>query len=149
MHVLAVLGALLAVVAASGRMMTKHEIRERQLEAAKRWQTSDPQSVKRSGVHNITFTNPKASGDSNATSKYLIRLIHVLPEFYVDGKSLPLVDFDVGPSWAGLLPISNNPNETRKVCARVVYARHSSADIKDISSFFGFSLPVPKGVLMI
>lgn len=36
-------------------------------------------------------------------------------EFYVDGTTLPLVDFDVGPSWAGLLPISSDPNETRKV----------------------------------
>lgn len=40
---------------------------------------------------------------------------HALSEFYVDGGSLPLVDFDVGPSWAGLIPISGAPNETRKV----------------------------------
>jgi carboxypeptidase D len=63
MRLLTVLATLLAVVAASGRRMIKHEIRERQLEAAKRWQTSGPQSVKRSGVQNITFTNPKASGE--------------------------------------------------------------------------------------
>ncbi|KAG1844120.1 hypothetical protein C8R48DRAFT_780417 [Suillus tomentosus] len=31
------------------------------------------------------------------------------------GTSLPLVDFDIGPSWAGLLPISNSPNETRQL----------------------------------
>jgi len=49
------------------------------------------------GVQNITFSNPKASA------------------FFVDGKSIPLVDFDVGPSWAGLLPISGDPNETRKL----------------------------------
>ncbi|KAG2038256.1 Alpha/Beta hydrolase protein [Suillus americanus] len=110
MRLLAVLGALLAVVAASGRWMTKHEIRERQLEAAKRWQTSGPQNVKSNGVQNITFTNPKAS------------------EFYVDGRSLPLVDFDVGPSWAGLLPISNSPNETRQL-------------------FFWFFPPGPQGSL--
>ena len=29
--------------------------------------------------------------------------------------SIPDVDFDIGPSWAGLLPISGDPNETRKV----------------------------------
>ncbi|KAG1845213.1 Alpha/Beta hydrolase protein [Suillus tomentosus] len=99
MHLLAVFAALLAVVATNARRMTKHEIGEHQLEAAKRWQTSSFQSqgVKRSGVQNITFTNPKAS------------------DFYVDGTSLPLVDFDVGPSWAGLLPISNSPNETRQL----------------------------------
>ena len=36
-------------------------------------------------------------------------------DFYVDGAAIPLVDWDVGPSWAGLLPISNNTNETRQV----------------------------------
>ncbi|KAG2053778.1 alpha/beta-hydrolase [Suillus hirtellus] len=99
MHLLAVFAALLAVVAANARRMTKHEIGEHQLEAAKRWQTSGSQSrgVKRSDVQNITFTNPKAS------------------DLYVDGTSLPLFDFDVGPSWAGLLPISNSPNETRQL----------------------------------
>jgi len=41
---------------------------------------------------------------------------YIRAEFYVDGTSLPLVDFDVGPSWAGLLPISNRSDETRQVC---------------------------------
>lgn len=36
-------------------------------------------------------------------------------EFYVDGKSIPDVGWDVGPSWSGLLPISNKTDETRKV----------------------------------
>ncbi|KAF8584818.1 alpha/beta-hydrolase [Ramaria rubella] len=45
----------------------------------------------------ITFKNPKAK------------------EFFVDGTSLPDVDFDAGPSWSGLMPISNSPNETRKL----------------------------------
>ncbi|KAG6846794.1 hypothetical protein H0H93_011834, partial [Arthromyces matolae] len=36
-------------------------------------------------------------------------------EFYVDGTSIPEVDFDVGPSWSGLLPISSAANETRKL----------------------------------
>lgn len=48
-------------------------------------------------AQNITFTNPAAS------------------QFYVDGNSIPLVDWDVGPSWAGLLPISSDPNETQKM----------------------------------
>lgn len=59
---------------------------------------------------NITFTNPKAS------------------EFYVDGSTIPEVSFDVGPSWAGLLPISSSPNETRKL-------------------FFWFFPPGPQGSL--
>ncbi|KAG1741367.1 Alpha/Beta hydrolase protein [Suillus lakei] len=106
--------ALLAATAASARTLTKHEVRERQLEAAQRWQTSGPattsENVRRSGVQNITFTNLNAS------------------DFFVDGTSLPLVDFDVGPSWAGLLPISNSPNETRQL-------------------FFWFFPPGPEGSL--
>jgi len=116
MRLLAAFAALLAVVAINGHRMTQHEISERQREAAKRWQASGSRNLKHSGVQNITFTNPKASGNWSATSQHLIRLIYVRPEFYVDGKSLPFVDFDVGPSWAGLLPISNSPNETRQVC---------------------------------
>ena len=33
----------------------------------------------------------------------------------MDGSSIPDVDFDIGPSWAGLLPISGDANETRQV----------------------------------
>jgi hypothetical protein len=33
----------------------------------------------------------------------------------VDGTSIPEVNFDVGPSWSGLIPISGAANETRKV----------------------------------
>ncbi|KAF8604918.1 alpha/beta-hydrolase [Ceratobasidium sp. AG-I] len=45
----------------------------------------------------ISFSNPK-------TNDYL-----------VDGTKIPEVDFDVGPSWSGLMPISGNANETRKL----------------------------------
>ncbi len=38
-------------------------------------------------------------------------------EFYVDGTTIPDVDWDIGPSWSGLLPISSDPKETRKVRA--------------------------------
>ncbi|KAG0692282.1 Alpha/Beta hydrolase protein [Suillus ampliporus] len=114
MRLLPVFAALLAVVTAGARRITKQEVSERQLEAAKRWKTSRPATgalnVKHNGVQNITFTNPKAS------------------EFYVDGSSIPFVDFDVGPSWAGLLPISNSPNETRQL-------------------FFWFFPPGPEGSL--
>lgn len=41
-------------------------------------------------------------------------------EFYVDGTTIPDVDFDVGPSWSGLLPVSSDPNETRKVRSRTL-----------------------------
>lgn len=36
-------------------------------------------------------------------------------QFVVNGTGIPEVDFDVGESYAGLLPISQDPNETRKL----------------------------------
>ncbi|KAG8710190.1 hypothetical protein FRC11_004764 [Ceratobasidium sp. 423] len=45
----------------------------------------------------INFSNPKAA------------------DYLVDGTKIPDVDFDVGPSWSGLMPISGNANETRKL----------------------------------
>ncbi|KAF8671642.1 Alpha beta-hydrolase [Rhizoctonia solani] len=45
----------------------------------------------------ISFANPKAA------------------QYLVDGTKIPEVDFDVGPSWSGLMPISGNANETRKL----------------------------------
>ncbi|KAF8905762.1 Alpha/Beta hydrolase protein [Gymnopilus junonius] len=77
------------------RQLRKPDVHARQVEAAKRWSNSH---VRRStGVQNITFSNPKAS------------------EFFVNGSAIPEVDFDVGPSWSGLLPISGNKNETRQL----------------------------------
>ncbi|KAJ7039116.1 alpha/beta-hydrolase [Mycena alexandri] len=45
----------------------------------------------------ITFSNPAAE------------------QFFVDGTTIPDVNFDAGPSWSGLMPISGDPNETRKL----------------------------------
>ncbi|KAF9471362.1 alpha/beta-hydrolase [Pholiota conissans] len=45
----------------------------------------------------ITFKNPAAK------------------KFLVDGTRIPDVDFDAGPSWSGLMPISGAKNETRKL----------------------------------
>ncbi|KAF8512401.1 alpha/beta-hydrolase [Gautieria morchelliformis] len=56
------------------------------------------ENVKREDISStITFHNPKAK------------------EFFVDGTTLPEVNFDAGPSWSGLMPISSNANETRKL----------------------------------
>jgi hypothetical protein len=54
----------------------------------------------------------------------------------VDGSTIPLVDFDVGPSWSGLLPISADPNETRKVRVKVL---RYTALVGLTASFFSFS----------
>ncbi|KAJ7661534.1 alpha/beta-hydrolase [Mycena polygramma] len=101
---LSVLGA-----ADARKMMNKAELHARQVEAAKRFDHTT-RALPAAKVKNITFSNPKAS------------------EFYVDGTSIPEVDFDVGPSWSGLMPISANANETRKL-------------------FFWFFPPGPEGSL--
>jgi carboxypeptidase D len=36
-------------------------------------------------------------------------------KFEVNGTGIPLADFDIGESYAGLLPISQDPNETREL----------------------------------
>ncbi|CUA74019.1 hypothetical protein RSOLAG22IIIB_05365 [Rhizoctonia solani] len=62
--------------------------------------TTQPQLPQARAVHKrttISFSNPKAA------------------EYLVDGTKIPDVDFDVGPSWSGLMPISANANETRKL----------------------------------
>ncbi|KZP07780.1 alpha/beta-hydrolase [Athelia psychrophila] len=101
-----------ALICAEARQMSKEHLRAKQAEAAQRWESSNTRrsKVAGGGVKNITFTNPKAS------------------EFYVDGTSIPEVDFDIGPSWSGLLPISNKTGEKREL-------------------FFWFFPPGPEGSL--
>ncbi|PFH45326.1 hypothetical protein AMATHDRAFT_71834 [Amanita thiersii Skay4041] len=104
---------LAATPAVNARQISKRELHARQAEAAKRWAADNfnkRKVIASPGVKNITFSNPKAS------------------QFWVDGAHIPEVDFDIGPSWAGLLPISSDPNETRKL-------------------FFWFFPPGPEGSL--
>jgi carboxypeptidase D len=50
------------------------------------------------------------------TARYELRnKIKCLPAFAIDGTGLPEVEFDIGESYAGLLPISDSANETRKL----------------------------------
>ncbi|KAJ9654601.1 hypothetical protein H2198_006347 [Neophaeococcomyces mojaviensis] len=42
-------------------------------------------------------------------------LNNVTQKFVVNGSAIPEVDFDIGESFAGLLPISDDPNETRQL----------------------------------
>ena len=59
--------------------------------------------------------------NENSKSRHSIFPLHVLfilmieSEFVVDGTKIPDVPFDVGESYAGLLPISTAKNETRKL----------------------------------
>ena len=41
--------------------------------------------------------------------------------FYVDGTTIPEVDWDAGPSWSGLLPISGDKDETRKASVPICF----------------------------
>ena len=74
-------------------------------------------------VKNVTFSNPAASGELQFNSRSVLSYPRDVGRcadcgilaFYVDGKTIPEIDWDVGPSWAGLLPISGNKDETRKV----------------------------------
>ncbi|KAI0655251.1 alpha/beta-hydrolase [Cubamyces menziesii] len=94
------------------KFIRKDELHARQAEAAARIKANLPRSVSGSkkGARNITFTDPRASA------------------FYVDGTTIPDVNWDIGPSWSGLMPISSHPNETRKL-------------------FFWFFPPGPEGSL--
>jgi carboxypeptidase D len=117
-------GALCVAPGVDAHKMTKPQIKARQAEAAQRWRTlSAAKGPSSGGVKNITFSNPKAS-----RKHFFFNLVVYqkcrrskgsddvrVAEFWVDGSKIPQVDFDIGPSWSGLLPISNNPGETRKV----------------------------------
>jgi carboxypeptidase D len=101
------LRALLALACTAASFVTAHkhdglftrqdELQSRQLEAAKRLQPSLLERRQSSDGKNLTFSNPKAL------------------DFWVNGSAIPEVDWDIGDSYAGLMPISDDPNETRKV----------------------------------
>jgi carboxypeptidase D len=132
----------------------------KRLEAAKRWEHSargrnGAGDFRRatdisppSRVKNITFTNPKASGAyaTGWVSPLPVFLSHVLLEFYVNGATIPLVNFDVGPSWSGLIPISSAADETRKVWLLENFTDDGFA-LLILQLFFWFFPPGPEGSL--
>lgn len=63
----------------------------------------EPQVAKR-------FPAPRPSGGPPTYSSTVIPETNKTAKFKVDGTSLPDVDFDIGESYAGLLPISDEPN---------------------------------------
>lgn len=81
-------------------METAMEIQREQLDRLRSIVTPNMNAMKNlrlAAPPTITFKNPKAKA------------------FLVDGKTIPDVNFDAGPSWAGLMPISGAKNETRKL----------------------------------
>ena len=57
---------------------------------------------------------PNVSLDSILNHFHYLTAILIVG-FAVNGSGIPEVDFDVGESYAGLLPISSSPNETRQL----------------------------------
>ena len=120
----AALLGLLACGNADAKMLSKADMQAKQSAAAERLATmsSNARGSGGTAVKNITFTNPRASG--RHVVLLCCNVTDNVTEFYVDGKNIPEVDFDIGPSWAGLLPISDAANETRKV--QILISRFSS-----------------------
>jgi carboxypeptidase D len=65
----------------------------------------------------------------------------------VNGATLPLVNFDVGPSWSGLIPISGAANETRKVKLLESITGNFGLALFIFQLFFWFFPPGPEGSL--
>jgi carboxypeptidase D len=55
-------GVLCVAPCIDARRMTKHSMKAKQLEAAKRWKPEGAFKDASGGVKNITFSNPKAAG---------------------------------------------------------------------------------------
>jgi hypothetical protein len=128
MHSLLTIVSSLLVVLGSvhGRLHSKSQTRARQVEASHAFNLRARAAASGAGhghqPQNITFHNPKAE------------------KYYVDGRSIPEVAWDVGPSWSGLMPISSKPNEERQVriCAFILLHRRQ---LVHICSYFSGSSP--------
>ena len=64
----------------------------------------------------------------------------------MNGAAIPLVDFDAGPSWSGLIPISSAENETRKVLLSETFP-YDGFVLLIPQLFFWFFPPGPEGSL--
>ncbi|KAK4506376.1 hypothetical protein PRZ48_000106 [Zasmidium cellare] len=60
------------------------------------------------------FAQPARNASQPHSDKFHF-LARKSKHFAVDGKSVPDIDFDLGESYAGSLPISSDPHETRKL----------------------------------
>ena len=121
-------GVLFLAPFAVARYASSKSLNARRLEAIHRWESSARDRTREdkerratyapapARVKNITFSNPKAARACAEIEPFCVAPSNALPDFYVDGATIPLVNFDVGPSWSGLIPISSAANETRKVC---------------------------------
>jgi hypothetical protein len=86
------------------------------------------------------FANPNAASELRPFKLFTFWVLSAsVAEFHVNGTKIPLVDFDVGDSWAGLLPISSHANETREVCSSA-YIPYTKRFLIPASFSFGIFL---------
>lgn len=116
--------ALVALIQPSWRRQRsltqkRRELPERRSASA----SASPHTNKRDATRRGSprFANPKAASESHP-SKFCLSRTYCSTGFLVNGQTIPEVNFNVNDSWAGLLPISSNPKETRKVrwCACIL-----------------------------
>ncbi|TFK67288.1 alpha/beta-hydrolase [Pluteus cervinus] len=131
---------------ASAVQISAAQIHARQAEAAKRWakksRSVNPQEAfiekiranQRRDGEDVDTTNSTSTPASSTTVTPSLKPKNITfadpkaSQFWVNGTTIPDVDFDVGDSWSGLIPISSDPKETRKL-------------------FFWFFPPGPEGSL--
>lgn len=120
---------ILLLVPVAARDTSLRSLSAGRLEAMHRWESSardriGEDNVRRAidasaspRVKNISFSNPKAASAYTGICQWSLRVVPSddLTGFYVDGTTIPLVNFDAGPSWSGLIPVSSAANETRQV----------------------------------
>lgn len=85
---------------------------EAALNAFRRPEQKRAELAKKHGLNARPTLLEKQSLQARQASQYLN---DASKQFVVNGSALPEVNFDIGESYAGLLPISDDPNETRKL----------------------------------
>lgn len=61
------------------------------------------------------FLNENSTSMDAPDSGWMRAIIDCVVEFAVDGNALPDVNFNIGESYAGLLPISDDPNDPNQL----------------------------------
>lgn len=82
------------------------------INAFKRPEQKRAEILERMGAGQRPALPAKRTLDTRQSSPYLN---NATQKFVVNGSAIPEVDFDIGESYAGLLPISDDPNETRQL----------------------------------
>lgn len=95
------------------------------IDAFKRPAAKRAEIVEKHGLASHPALPEKKSLQARQSSPFLN---NATQKFVVDGTAIPEVDFDIGESYAGLLPISDDPNETRQLFFWFFPANNPDAD---------------------